>query len=284
MKALARLELLGSAVCFALMSVLARRISRQFTAGHLALVRFAVGALAALLLFRLRKGLFRPHDYRSLVARGVSGALAVILYFLALAKIPAAEAGMLYNLFPVIATVLSIFIFHERPTLHLAIALLGASAGVALMLGHGSLSIHLGVGGMAALVAALFGAISANIIRGMRGTDNAPTIYFFFCLAGLPVAAPFALDRWPAELVPWLLAIAMGLCAFAAQVLMTQAYGALSVAEAAVWLQLNPVAQTALGFVLLGESIEWTGAAGMVLAVASVAYGSVLGRVPPQPP
>src|SRR5207247_4511894 len=112
MKAVARLELLGSAISFALMAVLARRISRHFTAGHLAVVRFAVGALATLLLFQLRKGLFRPHNYRSLIARGVSGALVVVLYFWALARIPAAEAGMLYNLFPVIATVLSIFVFH----------------------------------------------------------------------------------------------------------------------------------------------------------------------------
>ena len=117
----------------------------------------------------------------------------------------------------------------------------------------------------------------------MRGTDNAPTIFFFFCVAGLPVVLPFALDPWPRELVPWLLAVGMALCAFVAQVLMTEAYGALSIAEAALWLQLTPIAQAALGLLLLGESIDWPSAAGILLAVVAVTYGTILGRVPPQP-
>ena len=43
--------------------------------------------------------------------------------------------------------------------------------------------------------------------------------------------------------MPWALAVAMARSGFAAQVLMTEAYGALSVGEAAAWLQLRPIAQ-----------------------------------------
>jgi drug/metabolite transporter (DMT)-like permease len=284
-RALARLELAGSALCFGLMAVLARRLSRgtgSFTAGQLSVVRFTVGAAVSLAVFRLRPGLYRPSNYRLLVSRGVSGGLVVVLYFAALARIPAGEAGLLYNLFPVIATGMSFFTFGERPTVHLLGALVVATCGVGLVLGEGALRVGVGWGELAAVAAAMFAATSANVIRAMRGTDNASTIFFWFCVAGLPVVLPFALDPWPSLGLSWALAVAMALCAFAAQVLMTEAYGSLSVSEAAVWLQLTPIAQYALAVPLLGEKPGLSAVLGTALAVAGVGYGTVRGgrRVP----
>jgi drug/metabolite transporter (DMT)-like permease len=282
-RALARIELAGSALCFGLMAILARKLSQPgmgFSAGHLSVIRFVVGVLLSLAAFRLWPGLYRPGNYRLLVLRGLSGGLVVVLYFYALARIPAGEAGILYNLFPVFATAMSLFLFRERPTIHLLVAILAASLGVVLVLGQGgvALGLRLGAGEAAALAAAVFAAVSANAIRAARPTDNAPTIFFFFCLAGLPVVLPFALDPWPGGLVPWLVALLMSLLALMGQVLMAQAYGALSVAEAAIWLQLMPVVQYLLAVPLLGERATTAGLAGVALTVTGVAYGTVLGH------
>jgi drug/metabolite transporter (DMT)-like permease len=282
-KALARAQLVGSALAFGVMAVLARKVSRGaggFTAGQLSVVRFAVGVIVSLAVFRLDRTLYRPRAYGRLIARGISGAIVVVLYFWALAHIPAAEAGMLYNLFPVIATAMSIAVFRERPTLHLAVALAAATVAVGLVLGEGRLGIRVGPGEIAALAAAVFAAMSANLIRGMRGRENAPTIFFFFCLAGLPVVLPFAFDPWPSSPTAWALAICTGLAALAGQVLMTEAYGALSVGEAAVWLQLTPIAQMALAVPVLGEPVRPAALAGILLGVAAVAYGTFLGHRP----
>ena len=124
----------------------------------------------------------------------------------------------------------------------------------------------------------MFAAVSANVIRAMRGTDNSPTIFFWFCVAGLPVVLPFALDPWPAPGLAYGTAALVALSAFAAQVLMADAYGSLSVSEAAVWLQLTPVAQYALAIPLLGERPTALGLAGVVLGVTGVAYGTALGH------
>ncbi len=289
-RAVGRLQLVGSALAFGLMAVLARRLSRgpaRFTPGHLSVIRFVVGALVSMAAFRLRPGLYRPRNRKLLVSRGVSGGLVVVLYFSALARIPAGEAGLLYNLFPILATLMSLRLFGERPTPHLYAALAIATSGVALVLLGGATpeparsgagAAVVGWGEAAALAAAFFAATSAVVIRGMRGTDNAPTIFFWFCVAGLPVVLPFALDPWPAAPGAWALAVLMGLAAFAAQVLMTEAYGALSVSEAAVWLQLTPIAQYALAVPLLGERPTWSGAAGVLLGMTGVAYGTALGH------
>jgi len=280
-KARARLLLVGSAVCFGLMAVLARLLSAReggFGAGQLTVVRFVVGAAGSLVAFRLRPGLYRPVNRRLLWSRGLSGGVVVVLYFLALARIPAGEAGLLYNLFPVIAVILSIRAFGERPTIHLALALLVATAGVVLVLGQGSLRLGLGAGEALAVGAAFFAAVSAVVIRAMRATDNAATIFFYFCLGGLPVALPFALGPWPSAPALWALAGVMGLAAHAAQVLMTEAYGALSIGEAAVWLQLTPIAQFLLGALLLGEAVTAPAALGVLAGVAGVAYGTARGQ------
>jgi drug/metabolite transporter (DMT)-like permease len=279
----ARLMLLGSAVSFGLMAVLARLLSRgegRFSAGQLTVIRFVVGAAVSVIAFRLSPGLYAPRNRRLLWTRGVSGGIVVVLYFLALQRIPAGEAGMLYNLFPVVATALSAFAFRERPTVHLALALAVATGGVVLVLGNGTLRLGIGLGEALAIGAAVFAAFSSVTIRAMRATDNAATIFFYFCLGGLPVALPFALGAWPTAPGPWAIAVVMALAAFAAQVLMAQAYGALAIPEAAIWLQLTPLAQYLLAGVLLGERITVAGAAGIVVGVTGVAYGTVLGHRP----
>jgi drug/metabolite transporter (DMT)-like permease len=275
--------LLGSAASFGLMAVLARRLSRgggAFSAGQLTVIRFVVGAAVSVLAFRLRPGLYAPRNRRLLWTRGVSGGIVVVLYFLALQRIPAGEAGMLYNLFPVVATGISAFTFRERPTVHLALALAVATVGVVLVLGDGTLRIGVGAGEALALGAAIFAAFSSVTIRAMRATDNAATIFFYFCLGGLPVALPFALGAWPSAAGPWAIAVVMALAAFAAQLLMAEAYGALAIPEAAIWLQLTPLAQYLLAAVLLGEPLTPAGALGMVVGIAGVAYGTVLGGRP----
>jgi drug/metabolite transporter (DMT)-like permease len=280
-KARARLLLLGSAFSFGVMAVLARLLShRGFSAGQLTVVRFVIGALVSLVAFRLRPGLYAPHSRLLLWGRGISGGIVVILYFLALQRIPAGDAGMLYNLFPVIATGMSAFAFRERPTVHLLLALAVATGGVVLMLGGGTLDLGLGAGEALAVGAAFFAAVSAVQIRAMRARDNAATIFFYFCLGGLPIALPFALGAWPTAPVGWALAVVMALAAFAAQVLMAEAYGALSISEAAIWLQLTPVAQYGLAALLLAEPVSAAGALGVVVGVAGVAYGTIFGARP----
>jgi drug/metabolite transporter (DMT)-like permease len=130
---------------------------------------------------------------------------------------------------------------------------------------------------LAALCAAVFAATSANAIRAVRHTDNAATIFFFFCVAGLPVVLPFALTALPGGLIPWALAILMSLLAYAGQMLMSDAYGTLSVAEASVWLQLLPIFQYLLAVPLLAEHMSVAGLSGVLITVAGVAYGTVLG-------
>jgi drug/metabolite transporter (DMT)-like permease len=278
---LARAALVGSALCFGLMAVLARKLTQPgmgFTPGHLSVLRFVVGIAVCLVAFRIWPRLHAPSNYWMLITRGITGGLVVVLYFDALAHIHAGEAGIIYNLFPVFAVIMSVFVFRERPTLHLLLAVLLASLGVVLVLGQGKVAFALGRGELSALAAAFFAATSAIAMRSMRPTTNSATIFFYFCLVGLVVVAPFALSPWPRALVPWLVALLMSLAALGGQWLMAEAYGSLSVPEAAIWLQLLPIVTYLMAVPMLGEAISGFGLAGVLITVVGVAYGTALGH------
>ncbi len=282
-KVAARGQLFVAGLFFGLMAALVRLGSRDaagFTAAQICTVRFAVGIGLTLGLFWLRPGTFRPVQRRLLFTRGALGGIAVLLYFVALARIPAGEATLLNNTFPVIATVLSFYTLGERPTVHIALALVVVSAGVFLVIGPGSASLGFGVGELAGLASAFLGAGAVTSIRALRATDNAPTIFFAFCIGGLALSLPFSLGAWPGSALAWGLAVAVGVLSFFAQILMTHAYGALTVAEAALWQQLTPIASYAWALALLGERVSRLASAGVLLGVAGVAYGTVLGHKP----
>lgn len=286
-KVLARGQLFVAGLLFGLMAALVRlgsQASEGFTGPQLALVRMAIGAAMTLALFRLRPGTWRPVNHRLLVTRGLLGGAAVLLYFLALARIPAGEATLLNNTFPVLATVISFWTLEERPTVHLGIALAVATLGMLLVVGDGSLPTSLGWGEAAGLASAVIGAGAVTSIRALRATDNAFTIFFFFTVGGMAVSLPFAVGTWPAPGLAWVVAGAVGVISFFAQVLMTQAYGALTVPEAAIWQQLTPVASYGWALLLLDERLSPAGVVGVLLGIGGVAYGTILGhRAPPRP-
>ncbi len=275
-----RALLFGSSVFFGLSSVLVRLATRGgMNGGQVTLVRFVVGLGGILAWFWARPGTFRPVNRPLLVSRGAFGAASALMYFLAIERIPAGQATLLNNTFPIWAVLLSLFVLDERPTVHLAIALAIASAGVFLVLGGGGFTLTLGVGQVLGLVSAITGGVAVTSMRRLRATDNAPTIFFAFALGGILAGLPFASGGWPGSPLAWGAAAAVGLAAFVAQLLMTEAYGALSVPEAALWQQLTPIASY-LWALTLGEGIGWSTAAGVLLGVAGVVYGSVLGHRP----
>ena len=276
----ARAQLFAAGVIFGLLAALTRTATAGgFTAGQVAVVRFATGALLTLGLFGLRPGTFAPVKHRLLLTRGALGGLAAFLYFVALSRIPAGEATLLNNTFPILATVLAYFTLRERPTIHLVIGLAIASVGVFLVLGGGTSSFKLGWGELAGISSAILGAGAVSAIRALRATDNAPTIFFAFCLGGLVVSWPFALGPWPTAVGLWVIALAgVGMTSFAAQMLMTHAYGEFSVPEAAIWQQLTPVASYLWALVLLDERLAPLGILGVGLGIGGVIYGSVLGH------
>jgi drug/metabolite transporter (DMT)-like permease len=159
-----------------------------------------------------------------------------------------------------------------------------AGAGVFLVLGGGGVSLRLGWGEVLGLSSALCGGVAVTAIRALRATVNAPTVFTAFSLCGLLVSLPLAVGpwaggHWTADAWAWAAALGTGACSFVAQLSMTEAYGALAVPEAALWQQLTPIA-ACLWALIPGEPFGGATALGVLLGVAGVLYGSLLGHRP----
>lgn len=280
LRARARLLLFASSIFFGLSAVLVRVAARGgMSGGQVTFVRFALGLAAALGIFVARPGTFRPVRHGLLVSRGAFGAIAALLYFLAIERIPAGQATLLNNTFPIWAVLLSLVLLNERPTIHLAIALAIGTAGVLLVVEGGASQLGLGWGELFGITSGIVGGAAVTSMRALRATDNAPTIFFAFTVGGLVVSLPYALHAWPASGMAWAAALGVGAAAFLAQMTMTEAYGALSVPEAAIWQQLTPIASYLWGLTI-GERVGLGTIAGVLLGVAGIVYGSVLGHRP----
>jgi drug/metabolite transporter (DMT)-like permease len=264
---------------FGLMATFTRIASSDgFSAGQIAFLRFAVGVLFTLGIFAAKPRLFAPVNWILLLTRGGLGGLSAFLYFVALSRIAVGEATLLNNTFPILATAFALFSRSERPTMHLVLGLVVASVGVFLVLGGGTTRFSLGWGEVAGIASALLSAGAVTAIRALRATDNALTIFMAFCLGGLFVTWPFALGAWPSQTWLWMIALlGVGVTSFGAQVLMTQAYGTLTVPEAAIWQQLTPIASCVWALLLLGERLTLTAMSGVVLSLGGIVYGSVWG-------
>ena len=68
-----------------------------------------------------------------------------------------------------------------------------AAMGVFLVVGPGSGTPGFGWGELAGIASAVLGAGAVTSIRALRATDNAPTIFFAFCLGGLVVSIPLSI-------------------------------------------------------------------------------------------
>lgn len=280
----ARALLFAAGVLFGLSAVFVRLCTRAgMTGAQVTLLRFGLGLALVCGLFVARPGTFRPVRYGLLASRGFLGGLAALLYFQAIERIPAGEATLLNNTFPIWAVVISFFLLGERPTGHLAVALAIASAGVFLVLGGGQLTFRLGAGELLGIASGVIGGGAVTSIRALRATDNAPTIFFAMTLGGLLVSVPTGLGPYPGSAVAWLAAGGVGVAAFLAQLCMTEAYGTLPIAEAALWQQLTPIATYLWAAAALGEQIGGLTVVGVLLGAAGIAYGSLLGHRPGEP-
>jgi len=250
---------------------------------QVSLARFTVGLVAVLVIFAVRPRTLRATNHPLLAARAIFGGLSGLFYFKAIALIPTGEATLLNNTFPLWGVLLSFFLLRERPTLHLALALVVAGGGVFLVMGGGETRFALGTGQLLALASGVCGGTAVTAIRALRPTHNAATIFFAFSLGGVLASSPALAEPWPTTLLPWGATLAVGLSAFAAQMLMTHAYGTLAVAEAAVWQQLTPISSFAWAMTL-GERVTGVTAVGVALGVAGIVYATVLGHVPAAEP
>lgn len=269
--------MLVAAALFALMGVLVKHASTQFSSAELVFYRSVFGLVAIWTLIGLRRRQWwAPLATRHGVAhfrRGLAGFVALVLFFYAIARLPLATAVTLNYTAPLFLAALSAWWLGERHGRGLLGAVLIGFAGIILLLrpqmqGQDWLPVAAGLG------SAMLAAVAYVNVKqlGRLGEPEWRVVFYFTLLstvgggvwmlvAGFHRPAP---DDWP-----WLIGI--GVTATLAQLALTRAY------HRGRTLTVGALAYTTVGFsaiygvVLFDEQLPTLAWAGMaVVAVAGI--------------
>ncbi|MDB5236233.1 MAG: hypothetical protein JWR44_3226 [Hymenobacter sp.] len=219
------------------------------------------------------------NNYRLLISRGSTGALALICYFLALQNLPLATAVTVQYLAPIFTAVLGIWLVREPVrgwqwvffALSFGGVLLvqqGGPAGAAADAGAAPVGLtFLAIGVLGALVSGL----SYNAIRKLRGREHPLVIVFYFPLISLPLAGVACLFHWVTpQGHDWLWLLACGAFTQGAQVTMTRAYQMERLSRVAPLNYLGMFYALGLGYVFFSESFGLLAFGGMALVLLGV--------------
>jgi drug/metabolite transporter (DMT)-like permease len=225
--------------------------------------------LSAQYLYRMRINPFKG-DIRFLFTRGVTGVIALTLFFITLQKLPLAGASTIQYLSPIFTAVFSFLFLNEKVTL-IRWLMFGLSfAGVAVMQGfdHRILPLYAAIG----VVSALFAGLAYYSIGAMKGKVEPIVVVTWFPIVAVPVMGVISLFVWrtPAG-TDWLFLLAVGICTQLGQLFMTKAFMAESASAASGMKYLGLIFSFAWGFLFFGETYNLLSLLGMLMIITGVA-------------
>lgn len=204
-----------------------------------------------------------------LIARGITGSLALILYFYLLHSIPLATAATLQYLAPVFTTVLGVFIVKEKVNpwqwLFFGISFLGVLVvqGFDIRISY----LHLIIG----LATSFFMGLAYNFVRKLNTTEHPLVIILYFPLVLLPIGAVWSYFVWVTpQGWDWLMLLGVGILTQVAQFFMTKSYQSEEVSKVSILNYVGLVYALLFGFFLFDETFNIATYMGMGLVVLGV--------------
>jgi drug/metabolite transporter (DMT)-like permease len=286
MRARGVLYMVGSALGFSAMAVLVKLGSRDLPTGELVLARAVVTLVLSYVMVR-RSG--RPiwgTARRKLALRGLLGFGGLACYYLAVVRLPLAEATTIYNVTPLLTALLAWRVLGERVGRAGALALAVGLVGVVLVLRPHAGGVSLDPLGIAvALTAAVTSAFAYVTVRQLARTEHPLTIVFYFPLVATPLAIPWALAgaTWPAP-GDWLILLGIGVATQIGQVFLTLALVTERAGRATTAGYLQVCFAMLWGYGLFGETPAWTTAVGAALVIGGTLLVAATAPAPGRAP
>jgi drug/metabolite transporter (DMT)-like permease len=204
------------------------------------------------------------------VARGVVGGAAIILFYITITELGAARATVLNLTYPMFATVIAAFWLGEKVAVATRWWLVVALAGLMVFLGAGSLAKMPSGYDLLGLLGALAAGWVVVIIRKLRHEEHPATIYGSLAACSMLMGLPSV------GKLPELSAAGWGFLSLAAivvtfgQLIMTSAYQRLPIARGASLQMSLPVFTAAGAFAFFGESFAAHELVGSILTLFAI--------------
>ncbi|APE42108.1 EamA family transporter [Sulfitobacter alexandrii] len=213
----------------------------------------------------------RPRDPLWAAVRTAAVVIGGFCAFYAFAVLPLAETYAILFAAPLMITVLSVPLLGEVVRFHRWMAVLVGLAGVIVVLRPGS--ADLGLGHLAALVAAFGSALAGVVMRKIGSTERREVLLLYPLLANFAVMLcilPFVYEPMPLADLGMVLLIAF--LAIVAMSLMIRAYTLADAAIVAPMQYSQIIWATLFGWLFFGETSDALTFVGAGIIIASGAY------------
>lgn len=260
--------MLISSVAFALMNLIVKYLDR-FSAAELILFRSIVSLVIS--FYFIKKLNLSPFGNNKLwlIIRGVSGAIALGLFFFTLHKLPLSTAITIQYLSPIFTAIIGIYLLGEKMPktkwLFFGISFLG----IAVVKGFSEdiTWIYLLTG----IASAALSGLAYTVIRKLKDSDHPVVIVFYFPLVATPFALIFSLMDWVQPIgIEWLLLISIGVFTQIAQIYMTKALALLEANTAMIMKYLGIVYSLGFDYFIFSKTYTLNVIFGIVLVIAGV--------------
>lgn len=235
-------------------------------------MRFFIGLIYVLSLKCTGKINFNFKNYGLLTARGIFGAVAVLLMNIGIVRIGLGKGTMLNYTYPVFATLLAPILIKEhnnfKTWLTQICALLGCWLLVMPKTGYSFSPLDLIVlgGGMCA-------GIAVNTIRKLQRSNNTFSIFFVFCLFScLITIIPTIINFSMPNSNQWLLLILIGILGTFGQLTMTYGFKMAPVNEGSLIAFLVPVLNFLISYFIFGETLRTSVISGSIIVILCCIY------------
>jgi drug/metabolite transporter (DMT)-like permease len=265
------LWMLVAGLLFGCMGVFVKLGAPWFSHIELVFYRSFVGLLIVYLIMRQQRVSVATHFWRNHLWRGISGTVALALFFYCITVLPLATAVTLNYTAPLFLTVLTLLVFKDRfhPPLTIAIAL--GFCGVVLLL-HPTLQRDQLLPGLLGLISGLLAGVALLNVKqlGMIGEPDTRTVFYFTLTATLASGAWMLFDTVHA-ITPKGFAILLGLGSTGtlAQLAMTRAYRTGKTLVVGSLAYSTIIFASLFGMLLWNEVLPLSSWLGMALIIAS---------------
>ncbi len=220
-------------------------------------------------------------NHRILLLRGVSGAIALTLFFITLQSIPLASATTIHYLSPIFTAIIGIYFVKERVHKWQWVFFAIAFVGIVIIQGFDQrVSMKYAVIGM---LAALLSGVAYNCIRKLKTSEHPLVIIFYFPLVTLPLSGIYIMFDWVTPIgIEWLWLLLIGVSTQLAQYFMTKSYQLDDLSKVASLNYIGIIYALGFGYVFFDESYNFITYLGMgvvlVGVVLNIWYKTRLGK------
>jgi drug/metabolite transporter (DMT)-like permease len=228
--------------------------------------------LSYITIKKLNLKIITPHT-PLLIGRGLSGAIALALYFYTIQNMPLATAVTLLYLAPIFTVILAIFFVKEFPTKKQIPFFILCFIGAALMKNFdirvSTLNFIYGI------LSAVFAALAYNFIRLLKGKVHHSVVIFYFPLVSIPFCIPFLLTTWKTPSIKEFIALlTIGVATQIAQIFMTKAYMLERAAKISHYNYMTSFWAFITGIVLFNEQLNYISILGIFLIFIGIVFSS----------